>query len=211
MRNYTQHLVIFGLFILLSLQPISKAAEEGFYPPQQVIQSISDTLQQKLQDKAFRENFLQVTQFVNGVIGPHTDFDKIAPLVLGKYWKTASATEQARFKEEFQTLLVRVYSRVFVEYHDWVIRYQPVDMASDAKKVVIKTKVMQPGIQPIEVNYRMLLDNDGWKVYDILIDGASLVTTYRSSFSGEIQAKGSLTAVIDMLVKRNAEALAKGT
>jgi phospholipid transport system substrate-binding protein len=208
MKKQIRQYSMFGLFIiLLSLQSISKTAAENLQSPQQVIQTISDTLQQKLQDKAFAQNFLQVTQFVKGVIDPHTDFDTIAPLVLGKHWKTATPNEQARFKDEFQTLLIRVYSRAFVEYNDWTIRYQPVDMASDAKKVIVKTKVMQPSIQPIEVNYRMLLRNGEWKVYDILIDGASLVTNYRSTFSSEIQAKGSLTAVINMLVKRNAEAL----
>lgn len=188
--------------------PATKAMADDLQPPQQVIQDVSTQLQQKLRDKSFTKNFAQVAQYVHNVIDPHTDFDKIAPLVLGKYWKTATSGEQERFKHEFQTLIVRTYSRAFVEYNDWSIRYMPVEMADEATKVIVKTEVLQPGRQPVDVNYRMFLSKGEWKVYDIMIDGVSLVTNYRSSFSEEIQKKGSLSAVIDALAKRNIEALA---
>lgn len=209
MRNLTKHYAILGLLtILLGLMPETKGFAEDLQPPEKVIQSVSDQLQKKLQDKSFTKNFYQVTQFVNGVIDPHTDFDKIAPLVLGKHWKTATPSEQERFKHEFQTLLVRAYSRAFVEYNDWTIHYLPLEISSEATKTIVKTKVLQPGRQPIDVNYRMFLSGGKWKVYDIMIDGVSLVTNYRSTFDDEIRNKGSLSVVIDGLVKRNAEALA---
>jgi phospholipid transport system substrate-binding protein len=129
-------------------------------------------------------------------------------LVLGKLWKTASNEEQERFKREFQTLLIRTYSRAFVEFNNWTIRFQPIEMESGATKIIVKTQVMQPGQQNVEVNYRMLLSKGEWKVYDIMIDGVSLVTNYRSTFSEQYKTKGSLSAVIDGLAKRNAEALA---
>ncbi len=209
MRNLTKHYAILGLFtILLGLMPETKGIAGNLQPPEQVIQSVSDQLQKKLKDKSFTRNFAQVTQYVNSVIDPHTDFNKIAPLVLGKHWKTATPDEQERFKHEFQTLLVRAYSRAFVEYNNWTINYLPLELASDATKAIVKTKVLQPSQQPIDVNYRMFLSGGEWKVYDIMIDGVSLVTNYRSTFDNEIRNKGSLSAVIDWLVKRNAEALA---
>jgi phospholipid transport system substrate-binding protein len=208
MQNQTKHYAIVGLFtLLLSLMTATKGSAEDLQPPQQVIQSISSELQQKLQDKSFTKDFVQVTQFVNGVIYPHTDFDKIAPLVLGKHWKTATPEEQGRFKHEFQTLLVRTYSRAFVEYNNWSMRFLPLEASNEPTKALVKTNVMQPHKQPIDVTYRMFLTNGDWKVYDILIDGVSLVTNYRSTFDDEIQTQGSLNAVIDGLVKRNAEAL----
>ncbi|MGZ8157219.1 MAG: MlaC/ttg2D family ABC transporter substrate-binding protein [Methylobacter sp.] len=213
MRNRTQQHAIFGLIaILLGLMSATQGIAENLQPPQQVIQSVSTKLQQKLKDKSFTKNFAQVTEFVNGVISVHTDFDKIAPLVLGKNWKSATTDEQERFKHEFQTLIVRTYSRAFIEYNDWTIRFMPLESSNEATKVIVKTKVIQPSQQPIDVNYRMFLNKGEWKVYDILIGGVSLVTNYRSTFSEEIQRKGSLSAVIDSLVKRNAEALtAKGS
>jgi phospholipid transport system substrate-binding protein len=207
MQNRIKEYARLGLIVLLGSMPVVKGLAEDLQRPQQVIQSVSETIQKKLQDKSFTKNFAQVTQFVNGVIEPHTDFDKIAPLVLGKHWSAATPAEQERFKHEFQTLIIRAYSRAFVEYNDWKISYIPLEMASDAKKVVVKTKVLQPRIQPVEVFYRMFISNGEWKVFDILIDGVSLVTNYRSTFNEDIQRKGSLTAVIDDLAKRNVEAL----
>lgn len=205
----TKQFSALGLFIMLfSLMTATGVKASDLLPPQQAIQEASDKLQQKLQDKAFSQDFAQVAQFVDQTIYPHTDFDKISELVLGKLWNSASSDEQTRFKHEFQTLLVRTYSRAFVEFKDWTVRFLPLEMASGSNKVVVKTEVLQPGLQPISVNYRMLLANGGWKAYDIMIEGVSLVTNYRSTFSNEVKTKGSLSAVIDGLAKRNAEALA---
>lgn len=199
------------LAIVLSLTAIIPSFASTLEPPQQIIQEVSDTLQKKFQDKVFTQNFAQVVSFVKTVIAPHADFDKIALLVLGKHWKLATVNEQERFKEEFQTLIIRAYARAFVEYNNWQIRYLPAEITGDANKAIIKTQVMQSSVQPIDVNYRMLLEQGEWKVYDILINGMSLVTTYRSTFNAEIQKAGSLTRVIDDLSKRNTDALATHT
>jgi phospholipid transport system substrate-binding protein len=209
MLNKIKQYAIFGLFAtLLGLMLVTKGVGEELQPPQQIIQSVSEKIQNKLQDKSFTKDFLQVTQFVNGVIEPHADFNKIAPLVLGKNWKTATTEQQERFKHEFQTLLVRTYSRAFLEYSNWTIRFMPLAVSNETTKAIVKTNVLQAGQQPVDVDYRMFLSNGEWKVYDIMIEGVSLVTNYRSTFSNEIQAKGSLDAVNDWLAKRNAEALA---
>jgi phospholipid transport system substrate-binding protein len=200
---------IFGLCLfLLAWLPVSNAYSQDLLPPQRAIQEASDKLHQRLQDSAFTKDFAKITQFVNEVIYPHTDFDKISALVLGKIWKTASPEERERFKHEFQTLLVRTYSRAFIEFKEWSVRFLPLDMEPGANKVIVKTEVLQPGIQPVGVNYRMFLSETGqWKAYDIMIEGVSLVTNYRTTFTNEVQQKGSLEAVIESLAKRNAEAL----
>ncbi|MEQ1622003.1 MAG: ABC transporter substrate-binding protein [Methylococcales bacterium] len=200
--------MIFGvLALILGAMPLSLSADT-LAPPQQVIKVSADKLQAKLQDKTFIQNFSKVNQFVNEVIYPHTDFDKISALVLGKLWKTATEEERERFKHEFQTLLVRTYSRAFVEFKEWSVHFLPMEAGEDANKAIVKTEVLQPGLQPVAVNYRMFLAGDGkWKAYDITIEGVSLVTNYRTTFTNEVETKGSLSAVIDGLAKRNAEAL----
>lgn len=204
-KKYLFYLIVVSL---LGLLPATQAISQSLLPPQQVIYDASETLKKRLQDSSFTKDFKQITVFVNEVIYPHTDFDRISALVLGKLWKTATNEERQRFKQEFQTLLVRTYSRAFVEFKEWSVRFLPMEMESQANKVIVKTEVLQPGIQPVGVNYRMFLNNGQWKAYDIMIEGVSLVTNYRTTFSNEVQAKGSLTAVIDSLAKRNAEALA---
>jgi phospholipid transport system substrate-binding protein len=206
MQKLIRKYVRFG-WVILGLLPMASVMAGGLQAPQQVIQSISEQLQQRLQDKSFTRDFAQVTRFVDGVIQPHADFDVIAPLVLGKHWKTAAPAERERFKNEFRTLLVRSYSRAFVEYNNWTLRFQPVTAAGEGKKVIVKSEVLQQGQKPVQVDYRMFQGKGGWKVYDIIIEGVSLVTNYRTSFSEDIQKKGSLAALIDSLAKRNAEAL----
>jgi phospholipid transport system substrate-binding protein len=209
MRNFTKNYlaIVLSLTFFCLIPTINGYSDDG-QRPQQIIQNISEQLQKKLQDKSFTQDFARVVQFVNGVIEPHTDFDKIAPLVLGKHWNTVTPIERERFKREFQTQLVRTYSRAFVEYSDWDIKYLPLEMAKDASKTIVKTKVLQRRIEPVEIYYRMFLSNGEWKVYDIVIDGVSLVTNYRSTFNEDILRKGSLTAVIEAMAKRNVEALA---
>ncbi len=204
-----KHYILFGIFALfLGLMPLGKAIAGDLLPPQQAINEASVQLQERLQDKSFTKDFAKITQYVNDVINPHTDFDRIAALVLGKTWKTATNDERGRFKNEFQTLLVRTYSRAFVEFKEWSVRFLPLEMEPSATKVIVKTEVLQPGIKPVGVDYRMVLSNGQWKAYDIMIEGVSLVTNYRTTFSNEMQTKGSLNAIIESLVKRNAEALA---
>ncbi len=195
------------LIMLLGFLPVVPSVAAELTAPQLAIQNASTKLQDKLQDKAFTKDFAKITEFVNDVIYPHTDFNLISSLVLGKLWKSATPDEQERFKHEFQTLLVRTYSRAFVEFKNWTVRFLPLQMEPGASKVIVKTEVLQPGIQPIGVNYRMVLGQGQWKAYDIMIEGVSLVTNYRTTFANEVQAKGSLNAVIEGLVKRNAEAL----
>jgi phospholipid transport system substrate-binding protein len=205
-RNRLNIISVFFMALLVG-HLLSDVYAASLQFPQQTIATVSETIQKKLQDKSFTQDFARVAQFVNSVIEPHTDFDRIAQLVLGKHWKTASATDRERFKHEFQTLIVRAYSRAFVEYNDWKIDYLPLDITNETRTVVVKTRVLQPRLEPVEVDYRMILNNGEWKVYDILIGGVSLVTTYRSSINDEIQKRSTLAAVIDNMAQRNKVAL----
>lgn len=199
---------LIGIFVLLlGISPMTylEAAQPS---PQALILDASTKLKAKLQEKEFSTNFIKLTQYVNSLIQPLTNFNLISSLVLGKSWTTATVSDQENFKKEFQTLLIRTYSRAFMEFKDWEIRYLPLNMKANANKVVVKTEVLQPSVPSVAVNYRMALNDGNWKVYDIMIEGVSLVTNYRTVFKNEIQSKGgSLKAVIDILAKRNIEAL----
>lgn len=199
-------LVLMAVFLIIL--PITRSFADDLLPPQQAIYKASAELQIRLQQKGFTKDFAKITDYVSEVIDPHTDFERISALVLGKLWKTATPDEREHFKQEFKTLLIRTYSRAFIEFKEWTVRFLPLEMAANADKVIVKTQVLQPGIQPIAVDYRMALHDNQWKAYDIMIEGVSLVTNYRSTFTNEVQAKGSLTAVIDSLAKRNLDAFA---
>ncbi len=204
-KQFPQYFLLLVLGLVFNVSSVMAA---DLVAPQMAIENASNRLKEKLQDDSFTKDFQQITVFVEDVIYPHVDFNRISALVLGKLWRSASAEEKTEFKKEFQTLLIRTYSRAFVEFKDWSVRFLPLNMENGDRKVIVKTEILQPGIQPIAVNYRMLLSKGEWKVYDIIIEGVSLVTNYRTSFKNEVKRTGSLQAVIDQLAKRNSEALA---
>ena len=207
MKYYLKVFLILGLGFFANVFAMNVNAGD-LVEPQKVIEDASIQLKSRMQDPGFTKDFRKITEFVHSVMYPRADFDLISSLVLGKLWKDASVTEKEAFKKEFQTLLIRTYSRAFVEFKEWSVRFLPMSAEEDPRKTMVKTEILQPSVQPIAVNYRMLLNKGQWKVYDILIEGVSLVSNYRTSFKNEVERTGSLQEVINQLAKRNAEALA---
>lgn len=206
MKHYFAFFLLLTGSAFLALLPASASATTDLSPPQKAIEDVSNQMKAQLQDEEFNKDFSRVSELVEKIIYPHVDFKRISALVLGKHWRKADKQQKARFTHEFQTMLVRTYARAFVEFDDWTIRYLPV-VKKSSKKVIVKTEILQPGRQPVAVSYRMVKVDGEWKVYDIIIEGISLVTNYRKSFKNEMKRTGSLNAVIDTLAQRNAKAL----
>ncbi len=206
MKHYFAFFLLLTGSAFLALLPASASATTDLSPPQKAIEDVSNQMKAQLQDEEFNKDFSRVSELVEKIIYPHVDFKRISALVLGKHWRKADKQQKARFTHEFQTMLVRTYARAFVEFDDWSIRYLPV-VKKSSKKVIVKTEILQPGRQPVAVSYRMVKVDGEWKVYDIIIEGISLVTNYRKSFKNEMKRTGSLNAVIDTLAQRNAKAL----
>ncbi len=135
-------------------------------------------------------------------IVPHFDFERMSRLVLGRAWKAASKEQQDKFTTEFRNLLVRTYSVALAKYRNQTIDYKPFKMAAGDDDVVVKTQILQPGGQAIPIDYALAKGDTEWKVYDVKIDGISLVTNYRGQFSNELK-QGSMDALIQKLVDKN--------
>ncbi len=195
------------LALLLSLLSATAWAEEGLLPPQQVIQHTADQLQVTLQKPEYKSDFKKATDFVDQTIQEHIDFNRVSVLILGKLWRSATPEQRDRFKKEFRLLLVRTYTTAFTEYANWKIRYLPLEMNPADKKAMVRTEILQSGAQPVGVNYRMIQEGSEWKVYDVLIEGVSLLQNYRSSFTEEVARTGSLDQLITHLSERNASAM----
>lgn len=195
------------LTLLLTVFSTLALADAPLLEPQLVIQKTSDQLQVSLQKPEYKGDFKKATHYVDSVIEPHIDFERVSVMILGKLWKTATPDQKERFKKEFRMLLVRTYTTAFTEYADWKIRYLPLDMTPADKKVIVRTEILQSGAQPVGVDYRMILEGGAWKVYDVLIEGVSLLQNYRTSFTEEVSRTGSLDKLIEHLADRNADAL----
>ncbi len=145
-----------------------------------------------------------VYTLVEDLVLPHFDFRRMSQWVLGKHWRSADEAQRDRFTDAFRTLLVRTYAVALLEYNDQQLEFPPARLPDEASKVLIKSEIRQPGAPPIPLHYR-LYDNKGdWLVYDISVDGISLVANYRTSFGSEVTAKG-LDALIERLEQMNRE------
>lgn len=132
----------------------------------------------------------RVYKIIDDYILPHLDEVTMAKLALGKNWKRATREQKLAFIKEFRNLLVRTYSKSLIEFSDQQINFFPVKLATDAKRASVKAEVIQPGGPSIPMAYRVRVKNNAWKVYDIKIDGISLVTSYRGTFTQEIRKSG---------------------
>ena len=135
-------------------------------------------------------------------IMPNFNFDHVCRLVLGKNFSKASKEQQDAFQREFRTLLIRTYASALSKYRNQTIEYKPMRDIADDKQVTVKTQILQPGGQPIGVDYTLEQMGDVWKVYDITIEGVSLVTNYRGQFSNEVR-QGGMDGLIQKLVDKN--------
>lgn len=139
---------------------------------------------------------------VDDVVLPHFDFLRMSQWVLGKYWRTASAEQRERFMAEFRSLLVRTYSSLLFDYTNQTIDYLPSRITHNGERATVRTLINDTGGAKIPIAYSMYLKDRHWQVYDVAIEGVSLVFNYRSTFASEIR-RGGLDKLIEHLMQRN--------
>jgi len=200
-NNYFFNRAIIALVMLFSITGMSSQAVADEMPaPQALVKASTDKMKKSLED-----NKLQLKAdpdliygLVTDVLMPHFDFEKMAKLALGKNWRGLSAAQQLRFTDEFRLLLIRTYSTAMLEYSDQEIRFLPFRDDVKTKKVQVDMDIIQTGGPAIPMSLSLYENkNDAWKVYDVKIDGISLVTNYRSTFATEIRNDG-----VDQLIQR---------
>lgn len=155
-------------------------------------------------DKEIRAgNTARIAQLIEDKVAPHFDFNRMTRLAVGRAWRDASPEQRKALSSEFRTLLVRSYAAAFTAYTGIAIEYRPHRMNPGDSETIIQTLIMLPGgAQPITVDYDMEKTQDGWKVYDVRVAGASLIINYRNLFAQEIQ-NGGLDGLLKSLVEKN--------
>ena len=133
---------------------------------------------------------------------PNFDFEKISRLVLGRAWRSANEKQKKAFKNEFRTLLLRTYAVALTKFKGQEIRFKPTKFSEADKIVIVKSEIIQTGAQPLRVNYALAKNAGKWLVFDIVIEGVSLVTNYRSQFSNVIRKNG-MDVLINKLETKN--------
>ena len=153
-------------------------------------------------------NQKKIEKLAEEKILPYFNFTRMTQLAVGRNWRDANDAQKKALTDEFRTLLVRTYSTSLSQFRNQTIDVKPLKLAPADTEVVVKTQINQPGGQPVPIDYSMEKVGTTWKVYDVLIDGVSLVTNYRSSFNSEIQKSG-IDGLVKSLADRNAKNAAK--
>ena len=184
--------LIFPFYSIAALAPdelVKKTAED-------VIFAI------KADEEIQKGNKEKIYQLAEDKILPNFDFERISRLVLGRAWRKTNENQKKGFIKEFRTLLLKTYAIALSKYKDQEIVFKPTRMSESDEIVIVKSEITQSGGQPIKVNYALANNSGKWLVFDIVIEGVSLVTNYRSQFSSEIKRNG-IDVLIDKLAKKN--------
>lgn len=175
--------------LLVSLTSIARAAE---VPPEDLVRKTAEVIlaEIKANRDLYAKNYAKLYKMADEKVLPHFDFRRMSQWVLGRAWKEATPEQRDRFTAEFRDLLVGTYSQALLNYTDQEIVYLPVQRKPEDTEVTVKTEVKQSSGPNIPINYSFYKKDGAWKVYDISIEGVSLVTNYRSVYATKVREKG---------------------
>jgi phospholipid transport system substrate-binding protein len=192
------------LFALLFAQFlfIEAAAAQELKPDELVKKVTDDVLAAVKSDKQLAAGDKQkALKLAEEKILPHVDFQEATRLAVGRSWNQANPEQKKKLVDEFRRMLVRTYSGAIQAYEGQTMKVQPLRMKPEDTDVTVHNQYIRAGGgKPVQLDYQMHKTNDGWKIYDIVVEGVSLVLTYRSEFDAVVKQQG-----IDGLIKRLAE------
>ncbi|WP_174875733.1 MlaC/ttg2D family ABC transporter substrate-binding protein [Vogesella oryzae] len=185
-----------SLMLLLGLAAPALAADEPVSLVQDTSQKALDILK-----KENGKNTRQVREQVESMVIPLIDFTRMTALAVGKDWRAANPTQQEQLATQFKTLLVRTYSSTMVRFKTAQIDVKPTAQFNNSgREAVVKSEVTIPGSadkKNVSIDYTLYKGSQGWKIFNVSVEGASLVTVYRTQFGEEIRKNG-----IDGLIKQ---------
>jgi phospholipid transport system substrate-binding protein len=172
--------------------------------PDALIRTLStDILERIKADEALKAGDIQkLSRFVDDVVMPNVNFERMTSLAVGRGWRTATPEQQKQLMTEFRSLLIRTYAGALSAVKDQTVRVRPLRAAPDDTEVVVRSEIVQPRGEPIQLDYRLEKANSAWRIYDLNVLGVWLVETYRNQFAQEINARG-IDGLIRSLAERN--------
>ena len=192
--------------VLLAMVVSSIALAIDDRKPEQIVEETSANVLKTINDEneRLREDPTLINQLINDTVIPIIDLDSMGKLILGKYWKRASAEQRTSFVVEFKDMLIRTYAKSLVDYGHAKVNVLPARDQEERKYYTVKTELsVGSGKAPLQVAYIFRKNKQTeWKVFDLAVDGLSLVKNFRTSFNQEIR-ETSLDALIARLVNTN--------
>lgn len=179
-------------------------AEQG---PVEVLQTMTDTLVEiAREDPAVVNDMARLRDIANEVVLPRIDFIALSRWVLGKYWRTATPQQRADFIVEFREMMLGSYLRSVSNYKENGVRYLPLRGEQKSGRVIVHAEIEQPEGPIVHVIFRMRMVDSEWLIYDVAVEGISLVATHRATFSREIHNKGMDSLIAQLHAKNTSRA-----
>lgn len=193
----------YALLAPLLLVLAGAAAAQEIAPDALVRRTTDEIVGEIRKDKELTTNAQKLLELVDAKVLPHFNFNRMTMLAVGRPWRDATPGQREQLVKEFRTLLVRTYSTALEQYSNQTIDVKPSAAKQGDNETTVRTQINQPGGQPIAMDYRMERTPQGWKVFDVSIEGVSIVTTYRSTFAAEV-SKGGIDGLIKSIAAQNA-------
>jgi len=189
--------------ILLALLLVNGAYADTAAPDAMVKNTANDVLEILKSDKDIENGDMnKIGKLVEEKIATKFDFDRMSRMMLGRNWNMASKEQQDQFIVEFRSLLVRTYSSALSKYRNQTIEYKPLGTRPGDTEVKVKTQIIKPDGPAIPLDYSLAKIEGTWKVYDVNIDGLSLVAIYQGQFAEEVKKNG-INSLIQKLAEKN--------
>jgi phospholipid transport system substrate-binding protein len=192
--------VVLSAFALLALPAYAQEAPDALVKrvSQEALSIIKTDPKVQAGDQA------HIRDLIEAKIAPHFDMERMTALAAGRAYRQATPEQKKRLADEFKTLLIRTYSNALNQYRDQTLEYEPLRAEPNASEVTVRTQVNRPGQSPVPIDYSMEKTPSGWKAYDVIVAGVSLVTNYRDEFTEQVRA-GGIDGLIRTLAAKNAQ------
>lgn len=170
--------------------------------PEQLVQKVTNEVLEAIKsDKQLAAGDKQkALKLAEEKVLPYIDFEEATRLAVGRAWREAKPEQRKQLVAEFRNMLVRTYSNALGEYEGQTLKILPSRKAEAPDEATVRTQFVRKGAPPLPIDFQMLKKDGAWKVYDIAVEGVSLVLTYRSEFDQVVRQSG-----VDGLIKRLAQ------
>ena len=186
---------------LVALAAFPTFAQES---PDQAVKRVSEETVQaiKADPKIIAGDPARIREVIEQKLLPNFDFTRMTALAMGRNWRQTTPEQQKQLTDEFRALLVRTYSNALTQYRDEKIEVRPLRADANASEVTVRSEVIRPGRPPVQIDYGMTKTPQGWKAYDVIVGGVSLVSNYRDEFNEQVKA-GGVDGLIKTLADKN--------
>jgi phospholipid transport system substrate-binding protein len=195
------------LFVLLLLFLVPSAVLGAQPAPDAALRTATaDVIAALKQDPGITDDPQRLTGLIEARVLPVFDFSLMTQFAVGKTWRHSTSAQQDRLTAEFRTMMVRSYAGMLATYRDHSITYKPIRYVPGDTDATVRSEVSKPGAKSLRVDYQVTrMAAGGWKVYDVKLDGVSVVTAHRPAFAAKIRDAG-MDGLIRTLAERNRQA-----